>query len=121
MIKLNELIFIGKHLSRPECVLVDSQGALHIADWRGGVTVITNERESKTVVADTSFQLKPNGLAILAGTDGWLVTHLGDNDGGVFHLALDGKLEPFLLEVDKEVLPPTNYVHIDHLHQIHQH
>ncbi|MDG2474241.1 MAG: SMP-30/gluconolactonase/LRE family protein [Paracoccaceae bacterium] len=115
MIKLDELNFIGKDLSRPECVLVDSKGDLHIADWRGGVTIIRNQTESKTIVSKSDFKLKPNGIAILRGNEGWLVTHLGDVDGGVFHLSPEGRLEPFLLEIDKTLLPPTNYVHVDHL------
>ena len=115
MINLNELDFVGKGLSRPECVLVDSKGDLHIADWRGGVTIIQNQFNLKTIVSKKDFNLKPNGIAILKGNDGWLVTHLGDDDGGVFHLSMEGNLDPFLLEVDKTALPPTNYVHIDYL------
>ena len=115
MIKLSELNFVGKDLSRPECVLVDCRGRLHIADWRGGVTVIENQTDLKTIVAKGDFNLKPNGIAILKGNDGWLVTHLGDSDGGVFHLSLEGELTPFIVEVDKTALPPTNYVHVDHL------
>ena len=115
MIKLDELNFVGEGLSRPECVLVDYRGNLHVADWRGGVTVIKNQKNLKTIVPNGDFNLKPNGIAILKGSDGWLVAHLGDVDGGIFHLSSDGNLEPFLLEVDKKALPPTNYVHIDHL------
>ena len=118
MININELSFVGENLSRPECVLVDFDGALHIADWRGGVTVISSQNNSETIVANSLDKLKPNGIAILAGMDGWLVTHLGETDGGVFHLKPDGKLEPFLLEIEKRVLPPTNYVHIDHLARV---
>ena len=90
-------------------------GDLHVADWRGGVTIIQNQTDSKTILSKGDFNLKPNGIAILKGNDGWLVAHLGDNDGGVFHLSKMGDLEPFLLEVDKTALPPTNYVHVDHL------
>ena len=115
MIKLHELNFVGNDLSRPECVLVDSSGDLHIADWRGGVTIIQNQTNFKTIISNVDFNLKPNGIAILHGNDGWLVTHLGDTDGGVFHLSIEGHLEPFILEVDKTALPPTNYVHVDHL------
>ena len=118
MVDINEVGFIGENLSRPECVLVDSERALHIADWRGGVTVISTQNKIRTIVAEGNFELKPNGIAILAGNDGWLVTHLGDIDGGVFHLNTEGKLEPFLLEIDKKALPPTNYVHIDSLARI---
>ena len=118
MIDINSLSFIGENLSRPECVLVDFKRALHIADWRGGVTIISNKNKNRTIIAQGNTELKPNGIAILAGNDGWLVTHLGDTEGGVYHLQPDGKLEPFLLEVDKKALPPTNYVHIDKLARI---
>lgn len=118
MIDINSLSFIGENLSRPECVLVDFKRALHIADWRGGVTIISNQNKNRTIIAQGNTELKPNGIAILAGNDGWLVTHLGDTEGGVYHLQPDGKLKPFLLEVDKKALPPTNYVHIDNLARI---
>ena len=31
---LEEIKFIGNNLVRPECVIVDKNGILHIADWR---------------------------------------------------------------------------------------
>ena len=41
------------------------------------------------------------------------MTHLGNEDGGVYKLNEDGDLSPFLLQVEGKPLPPTNYVHID--------
>ena len=32
---LSRSSFIGNDLARPECVLVDKEQTLHIADWRG--------------------------------------------------------------------------------------
>ena len=110
---LEKVQFIGKNLVRPECVLVDKNGTLHIADWRGGVTLITKNGDQQTILAKGNFQPKPNGIAIHPN-GGWLLTHLGDDIGGVYRLYNNGELVPFLLEIDNEPLPPTNYVHIDH-------
>ena len=112
MIDLNNLKFIGNNLKRPECVLVDKEETLHVADWRGGITLIYKNGVQKTILAKGSFKPKPNGIAILPDGN-WLITHLGDEDGGVFKLKRDGELIPFLLEVNGVKIPPTNYVHID--------
>ena len=112
LININNLKFIGNNLKRPECVLVDKEETLHVADWRGGITLIYKNGFQKTILAKGNFKPKPNGIAILPG-GGWLITHLGDNDGGVYKLSVKGILTPYLLEIDGKPLPPTNYVHID--------
>ena len=112
MVNLNELEFVGENLHRPECVLVDKSGNLHVADWRGGITLISINGYQKTIIANGKFKPKPNGIAILPDGD-WLITHLGNEDGGVFKLKQNGDLIPFLLEINGKPLPPTNYVHID--------
>ena len=40
----------------------------------------------------------------------FLLTHLGDDEGGVFHLQRDGQVAPWLMRVDGVDLPPTNFV-----------
>ena len=35
MVNLDELEFVGEDLHRPECVLVDKSGNIHVADCRG--------------------------------------------------------------------------------------
>ena len=117
LINLKKLEFIGKDLKRPECVLVDKEGTLHIADWRGGITLIYKNGIQKTILAKANFKLKPNGIA-LHPEGGWLLTHLGDKDGGVYKLNQNGKLTPYLLEINGAPLPPTNYVHIDNLGRV---
>lgn len=112
MIDLSAISFIGKDLQRPECALTLPDGSLHVADWRGGITIIEPDGTQETVLAKGDFSPKPNGFALhLEG--GWLLAHLGDSDGGVYWLSPDGALVPFLLEIDGESLPPTNYVHVD--------
>ena len=114
---LSRISFIGKNLARPECVLVDKEQTLHIADWRGGVTLIFPNGIQQTILANGNFKPKPNGIA-LHPDGGWLITHLGDHDGGVFKLDNKGNLTPILLELNGKPLPPTNYVHIDSIGRI---
>lgn len=112
MSDVNHLAFVGCGLHRPECVLATADGALHVSDWRGGVTVIGADGAQRTVLAEGDFAPKPNGIAVLED-GGWLLAHLGEQDGGVYRLAPSGMLSPVLLEVGGEPLPPTNYVHLD--------
>jgi len=112
MINVDQLTFVGHDLHRPECALATANGSLHVADWRGGVTVLALDGTATTILANGDFKPKPNGIAILDG-GGWLLAHLGDDDGGVYRLDPDGTVTPFLVEVGGQPLPPTNYVHLD--------
>lgn len=112
MVNLEDIKFVGHNLQRPECVLTTSTGELHVADWRGGVTVIAPNGQQNQVLGRGDIELKPNGIAIHPD-GGWLIAHLGQVDGGVFRLKPDGTVQPFLLDVGNISLPPTNYVHID--------
>ena len=56
--------------------------------------------------------MQPNGIALMSdGT--FLVTHLGETEGGVYRMESSGVVSDFLLEVEGQPLPPTNYVHLD--------
>ena len=107
--------WIGTDLQRPECVLASASGDIYTADWRGGVAHITPSGEQHLYLASLeqnpclSEPLKPNGIALLK--DGsFLVTHLGNELGGVFTLTRQGVCTPWLLKVDGINLPPSNYV-----------
>jgi sugar lactone lactonase YvrE len=105
------LSFVGEGLVRPECVLATSAGDLFTADWRGGVAHLSADGRQRlyTGAGPDGRTLRPNGIALLR--DGsFLLAHLGDDDGGVFHLQRDGRLRPWLLRVDGVDLPPTNFV-----------
>ncbi|CAN0358666.1 unnamed protein product, partial [Phaeothamnion confervicola] len=108
---LASLAFTGSDLVRPECVLATATGDLYCADWRGGVAHLRPDG-SRALYAGTGpdgLALKPNGIALLR--DGsFLVTHLGAEDGGVFHLQRNGRVDPWLLAVQGVALPPTNFV-----------
>ncbi len=113
MIEPTTAKFIGSGLQRPECVLCTEAGNIYAADQRGGISMIDRHGcQSLFIARDSSFNLQPNGLALLK--DGsFLIAHLGNESGGVYRLTRDGILSPFLLEIDGQPLPPTNYVHLD--------
>jgi sugar lactone lactonase YvrE len=108
---LAELGFVGNGLVRPECVLATAAGDLFTADWRGGVCHLRPDG-SQVLYAGRGpdgQELRPNGIALLR--DGsFLLAQLGAEDGGVFRLFRDGRVEPWLQRVDGLDLPPTNFV-----------
>jgi sugar lactone lactonase YvrE len=108
---LEDLSFVGNGLVRPECVLANAAGDLFTADWRGGVAHLRPDGSQALYVGlgPAGMALKPNGIALLR--DGsFLLTHLGNDEGGVFQLQRDGRVTPWLLQVDGVDLPPTNFV-----------
>ena len=113
-IDLDDVEFLGAELARPECVLCTKAGALFVSDWDGGVTRIGPDGGQQRILAPASAGLRPNGIA-LSRDGSFLIAHLGDTEGGVFRLRRDGGLEPVLIEVAGEALPPTNFVMEDAL------
>jgi len=108
---LQSLGHVGTGLVRPECVLATAHGDLYSADWRGGVAHRLPDGTQRLYSGRLpgGAGLRPNGIALLA--DGsFLIAHLGAEQGGVYRLMRDGRVEPWLLEVAGEALPPTNFV-----------
>ncbi|KNZ32584.1 MAG: hypothetical protein AD742_10885 [Methylibium sp. NZG] len=108
---LDEVVELGAGLVRPECVLATMAGDLYSADWRGGVARLRPDGSQALYLGSLpdGGALRPNGIALLA--DGsFLVAQLGADDGGVYRLQRDGSVTPWLLAVDGEALPPTNFV-----------
>lgn len=97
----------GRGLERPECVHCTAQGDVFVSDWRGGVTRIRADGSQQLIKGDRA--VKTNGFAILPDAS-FLLAHLDEREGGVWRLALDGSLAPFLLEIEGRPLPPTNFV-----------
>lgn len=110
-IAASDLHTIGRGLHRPECVIPRPSGDVFVPDWRGGVTRIGIDGSQETWLAQGTRELRPNGIAVLA--DGsFLVANLGP-DGGVWRLHRDGRLVPYVTEVDGIPLPGANFVHAD--------
>jgi sugar lactone lactonase YvrE len=117
---LKDLSFLGKELVRPECILVTAAGHCYVSDFRGGVTQI-HKNGSQQFFGGTEVPefglLKPNGFAMLKNGS-FLVAHLGDTRGGIFKIERDknitNKITPFLIEIEGQPLPPSNFVFLDH-------
>jgi sugar lactone lactonase YvrE len=111
---LDALTFVGAGLERPECVLATARGDLYTADWRGGVAALRADgrQDLYTGRLPGGATPRPNGIA-LRRDGSFLLAELGEAQGGVFRLARDGALHPFLEKVDGVDLPPTNFVHED--------
>jgi sugar lactone lactonase YvrE len=112
-IEISSLRHIGSGLQRPECVLANEEGDLFTCDGRG---VIARSRSSGGAHVFGSPDavrdgLKSNGFALLPDRS-FLFANLGER-GGVWSLAPNGQIRPFLQEVDGEQIPSTNFVHCD--------
>ena len=106
-----EIAWRGEGLTRPECVLATSAGSLFTADWRGGVCHLRPDGSQALFTGrlPDGSEPRPNGIALLA--DGsFLLAHLGADQGGVYRLHRNGRIEPWLLKVGGHPLPPTNFV-----------
>lgn len=116
----SSVTYLGSGLMRPECVLAHVSGVFFCSDSRGsgGVAMVGPSGETTRIEArGLERPLHPNGIALLPGGR-FLIAHLGKEDGGVFELAADGAVTPFLIELDGRPLPPTNFVHHDALGRI---
>ncbi|MEM7446562.1 MAG: SMP-30/gluconolactonase/LRE family protein, partial [Pseudomonadota bacterium] len=107
LVDLETITFVGRGLNRPECVVCDADGVLHVSDWRGGVTKIAPDG-SQTSILTTDVELRPNGVW-LEPDGSYLIAHLGADTGGIFRLNPDGTCTPVLTELNGEPLPPSNY------------
>jgi sugar lactone lactonase YvrE len=108
-----QLTFVGADLARPECVLCTRDGSIYASHWEGGgVTHLKPDGTQIDILpGENPHEVRTNGFAI--DRDGsFLVANLGD-EGGIWRLD-QGRLEPFLLEVDGTRLPPSNFVLVDH-------
>jgi sugar lactone lactonase YvrE len=115
MLQPRQLDWIGSGLNRPECVLCTADGSVWVSDWRGGVARIGADGTQNVLlgkVAPDEPPLRPNGIALLE--DGsFLLADLSEERAGVWRLLRTGEVEPFLLEIAGEPLPPVNFVRVD--------
>jgi sugar lactone lactonase YvrE len=111
---LESVRFVGEGLRRPECVLCTETGGIFASHLGAGVMHILPSGEQRTIGRVSQVDglpWIPNGIA-LVHNGGFLVANMGEG-GGVWRLHADGRLEPFLLEIDGERLRPANFVFPD--------
>ncbi|WP_169569931.1 SMP-30/gluconolactonase/LRE family protein [Sneathiella limimaris] len=112
LLPIEDVSFVGHDLSRPECVLVQSDGSLYVSHTAGGVTHISSDLE-QTLIGTEGLQangadIVPNGIFRCA--DGsFLIANIGEG-GGVWKLSVQGELTHHLMEVDKTSLAAANFV-----------
>ncbi len=108
---------VGSGLSRPECVVATATGDVVASDWRGGVSIVRSGggRVETRLALNSLIPLRPNGISFTADRS-LLIAQLGDS-GGVWTLAADGTLSPFLTEIEGTPLPPTNFALEDQCHR----
>ncbi|MBI1777445.1 MAG: SMP-30/gluconolactonase/LRE family protein [Proteobacteria bacterium] len=119
-VSLDDLVFVGSGLNRPECVLCNAAGNIYTADWRGGVACTRSDGTSELFAGRhprADLVLRPNGIA-LRRSGAFLVAQLGADDGGVYELSREGGVRPFLEAIDGRPLEPTNFVYEDALGRV---
>lgn len=108
---LEALSFVGSGLSRPECLVTHRCGLIFAADWTGtgGVSVIAPDGAVSRILARADGRsLRPNGIALEPGGS-FLVAHLGADDGGLFRLHPDGRVEDVAVHIGDTAIPPSNF------------
>ncbi|RME50309.1 MAG: SMP-30/gluconolactonase/LRE family protein [Caldilineae bacterium] len=105
-LELNDLQFVGKNLSRPECVVAEKDGTLWVSDNRGAVTRLDPDG-TETQIGNVGGE--PNGLAM--DTEGNI--YIANLSGAVYKLYRDGHHEVILSELDGKPLGSVNFVFID--------
>ncbi len=99
--------FVGRDLSRPECVVAEADGTLWVSDDRAAVTRIDPDGR-QTLIG--SMRAAPNGLAMdRAGT--LYVANI--DDGKVYRLHRDGREEVILDRFEGRPLGSVNFPYID--------
>ena len=108
----HDVKYVGKGLSRPECVLATQSGDLFVSDRRGGIGHIAPDGTTRFIEARRHpDDFMPNGIALMPGRD-IMIANLG-RSGGVWRMTLAGELTQVMSEVDGRPLPPPNFVGLD--------
>jgi len=107
-VNLSSVSFTGEGLVRPESVLCTASGTLFVSDKRGGVMRIGADGV-QTFIGKSA--IIPNGIALQRDRS-LLVANLSD-DGGVWRIAENGSVTPFLTELDGKRLGSVNFVMVD--------
>jgi len=106
--------WLGRELTRPECVVAHESGLLLVPNWTagGGISVISPTGDTHHIHATYHSELRPNGIALEDGGT-VLLAHMGDTTGGIYRLHASGDVEPVILHVDGLPMPPSNFVVAD--------
>jgi sugar lactone lactonase YvrE len=111
-IELSSVRYVGTGLKRPESVIATARGELFVSDHDSGVRALTSPAPRPQGMPDGFL---PNGIALTPERE-FLIANLGTVcGGGVWRLDRQQQLRPWLMEVDGQALPSTNFVGLDSL------
>jgi hypothetical protein len=111
-LEARDLRVVGRGFSRPECVLALANGELLASHGGGGYSVLGGRVRHVLGQSEGGRRYVPNGIAL--GLDGRvLFADLGDEQGGIFAIEPDGRIEPVVTQIDGVALPPSNFVTVD--------
>jgi len=106
-LRAEDFEFVGRNLSRPECVLAEPDGSLWVSDNRGTATHI-DPMGRQTLVG--SMGGAPNGIAM----DRQGMLYVANIDQGrVCRMTRDGRHESLLDGIDGRALGAANFVYLD--------
>jgi gluconolactonase len=103
----DEIGFVGKDLSRPECIIAEPNGTLWISDNRGGVTRLDPSGEQETI---GKISGTPNGIALEPSGE-LLIADIGA--GAIHRLSRSGEHHTILDSLAGERLGSVNFVYFD--------
>jgi sugar lactone lactonase YvrE len=106
-ISRDDIGFIGRQLSRPECVVAEPDGTLWVSDNRGGVTRLDPSGAQETI---GSISGTPNGIA-LEPSGKLLVADIGI--GAIHRLSRSGEHHTILDCLAGVPLGSVNFVYFD--------
>ena len=106
-IDLSSIRHVGTGLRRPESVIATARGELFVSDHDCGVRALASP-PTRPLGMPEGFL--PNGIALTPERE-FLIANLGTTcGGGVWRLDRQHQLRPWLMEVDGQPLPSTNFV-----------
>ena len=111
-IDLSAIRHVGAGLRRPESVIATARGDLFVSDHDCGVRALSRPATRPQGMPEGFL---PNGIALTPERE-FLIANLGTTcGGGVWRLDQQHQMRPWLMEVDGQPLPSTNFVSLDGL------
>jgi len=108
----NAVTYLGKGLSRPECIIAESNGHLWIADNRGSLTHLAPDGTQRLLGPKEGT---PNGVAMTSKGDFFVA----DIEARlVYRIDREGNKEVVIRELDGKPLGAVNFVYVDHMDRL---
>ena len=104
----SHITYIGRGLSRPECIIAERDGTLWIADNRGSMTHIDAQSGVQRLIGPNEGV--PNGIAMTARGD-FVVADIGA--GNLYQIDRSGAKTILLDGIDGKRLGAVNFVYVD--------